>query len=113
MFLPIVQGNIPLSGNRHNKQRLPGDQNVPQGKPEVREDQFIGGGELGVFFRFRESHKKVEKVADYKKKQTLVKGCGSEISPHLTSWKKNIFLDRFFLSVICTLTKSKLKETFL
>ena len=46
----------------------------------MREDQFIGGGELGVFIRLREGHHQVEKVADYKKQKTLVEGCGSEIS---------------------------------
>ena len=73
---------LPLRGNRHNKQRLPGHQNVPEGKPEVREDEFIGGGEL--FFWLAESHHQVEKVADYKEEKALVEGCGSEISPPLT-----------------------------
>ena len=85
----IIQGNIPLSGNRHNKQRLPGDQNVPEGKPEVREDEFIGCGEF--FFRLAESHHQVEKVADDKKEKTLVEGCGSEISPPFSSGEKIFF----------------------
>ena len=83
MFLPIIQGNIPLRGNRHNKQSLPGDQNVPQRKPEVWEDQSKGGGQLGVFIWLREGHHQVEKVADDKKQETLVEGCGSEISPQI------------------------------
>ena len=80
MFLSIIQGNIPLSGNRHNKQSLPGDQNVPQRKPEVREDQSKGGGQLGVFIGLRESHDQVEEVADNKKQETLVECCGPEMS---------------------------------
>ena len=51
----------------------------------MREDQFIGGGELGVFIRLREGHHQVEKVADYQKQKTLVEGCGPEVSPHLIS----------------------------
>ena len=74
--------NIPLRGNRHNKQRLPGVQNASKGKPEVRVDDFqvvLCHGQI------REGHHQVEKVADNKEEETLVEGCGSEISSHLIS----------------------------